>query len=207
MAEPLELELCLRPKCGQPAVAGGFCATCVTAPKTRRAGWASAAARKRAVSSHSSDVNAVAPWLWIGSKPPIDRDLPHVDVLVLCAKEYQPPALMFHGTVIRCPLDDGPPPTRDEVNRALLASKAVAAALSSKKRVLSTCQMGLNRSAFVAALALGRLTYASADELVAQMRARRDPRCLSNPHFLELLRKFVGDGRRERNRIVRAPAT
>lgn len=185
-------------------MAGGFCAACITAPKTKRAGWASAAARRRAVSSQSADVNAVAPRLWIGSKPPIDRDLPHVDVLVLCAKEYQPPALMFHGTVIRCPIDDGIL-TRDEVNRALTASKAVAAALSSKRRVLSTCQMGLNRSALVAALALGRLTYASADELVAQIRARRDPRCFSNPHFVELLQRFVGDGRRERNRIVRTP--
>ncbi len=197
-------DLCLAPRCGQPAVAGGFCASCVMLPKTKRAGWASAAARRRAVSS--SDVNSVAPRLWVGSKPPIDRDLPHVDVLVLCAKEYQPSKLVFHGTVIRCPLDDGAP-TRDEVNRALVASKAIAAALTSKQRVLSTCAMGLNRSALVAALALGRITYASADELVEQLRARRGPHCLSNQHFVDLLRKFVGDGRLERNRkpIATAP--
>lgn len=144
-----------------------------------------------------SDVNAVAPRLWVGSKPPVDVDLPHVDVLVLCAKEFQPTKLAFHGEILRCPMDDATL-TRDEINRALITSKAVAAALTAKRRVLSTCAMGINRSAFVAALALGRLTYATADELVEQIRDRRDPRCLSNPHMRELLGKFIGDGRRAR---------
>lgn len=148
-------------------------------------------------SSTRSDVNAVAPRLFVGSRPPVDVDMPTVDVLVLCAKEIQPVKLAFHGEILRCPMDDATL-SRDEINRALITSKAVAAALSAKRRVLSTCAMGLNRSAFIAALALGRITYASAGELVEQIRARRDPRCLTNPHMLELLGKFIGDGRRAR---------
>lgn len=197
---------CIVPECGDDAVAHGFCAKHGAASKYKRAGWRSAVARKKAVMPSSSercawqtrsDVNAVAPRLWVGSRPPVDVDLPHVDVLVLCAKEFQPAKLVFHGEVLRCPMDDATL-TRDEINRALITSKAVAAALTAKRRVLSTCAMGLNRSAFVAALALGRITYASADELVEQLRARRDPRCLTNPHMVELLGKFVGDGRRSR---------
>lgn len=144
-----------------------------------------------------SDVNAVAPRLWIGSRPPVDVDLPHVDVLVLCAAEFQPTTLAFHGEVIRCPMDDADL-TRAEINLALVTSKRVATALTAKRRVLSTCAMGINRSAFIAALALGRLTYASASDLITQIRDRRDPRCLSNDHMRELLGKFIGDGRRAR---------
>jgi protein-tyrosine phosphatase len=86
--------------------------------------------------------------------------------------------------------------SRAELNQALVTSNSVARALVSKQRVLVTCAMGINRSAFVAALALARITRLSADQLVTLMRTRRDNHCLSNEHFRGYLQKFVGAGRR-----------
>src|SRR5262249_36039004 len=123
------------------------------------------------------DASCVAKRLWVGAKPPLDRDLPRFDVLVLCAKEIQPSKLAFHGRVTRCPLDDtgghGPEPTRRELNLALATGRHVAQALVAGKTALVTCAMGLNRSALVAMLALGLCTRLSATELVTIVRERR----------------------------------
>lgn len=187
---------CIVPGCKAEADAAGFCPPHAAAPKTKRAGWKSAVARKKQTTSYS-DVSSVAPRLWVGSRPPVELEIPGVDVLVLCAQEIQPPTLAFKGRIIRCPLPDAEL-TRDEVNRALIASRGAAEALVAKKRVLSTCAMGLNRSAFVAALALGRVTYLSADQLIALIRQRRHEQCLSNQHFCQLITKFIGSGRSAR---------
>ena len=187
---------CIVPGCKVDADATGFCPSHAAAPKTKRAGWKSAVARKKQTTSYA-DVSSVAPRLWVGSRPPVELEIPGVDVLVLCAQEIQPPTMKFRGKIIRCPLPAAEL-TRDEVNRALIASRAVAEALVAKKRVLSTCAMGLNRSAFVAALALGRVTYLSADDLISLIRLRRHEQCLSNQHFCQLITKFIGQGRSAR---------
>jgi len=141
------------------------------------------------------DCSNVATRLWVGAAPPMDRDLPTFDTLVLCAQEIQPERLAFHGLVIRAPLPDDAL-SNAELARALLASKAVADALVRRERVLVTCAQGLNRSAFVAALALGRLTRMSAREIIVHIRLRRHPNALFNPHFQEILRQLIGDGRK-----------
>jgi protein-tyrosine phosphatase len=175
-----------------------FCRKHERAPAAQRGGWISAEKRRRhlaASQEHAMDASRVANRLWVGAAPPLDRDLPSFDVVVLCAAEIQPERMAFHGTVIRAPIPDA---TLDnaELTRALLASKAVGDALLAGRRVLVTCAQGLNRSALVASLALGRITRMSAQDLILTMRLRRHPQALFNQHFQEILRRIVGDGRR-----------
>lgn len=136
----------------------------------------------------------VARRLWVGGKPPFDRDLPSFDVLVLCANELQPERVAFHGRIVRVPLDDGIIPTQDII-AALQAAQQVAQSLLDGKTVLVTCHMGWNRSALVASLALGRCTRMKAKDIIELMRKRRSEHALSNPYFVHLIEKFVLDGR------------
>lgn len=184
---------CIAPGCKHAAHGGPFCLECGKAPAVKRGGWLSAIKRKQATAT----INAsnIASRLWIGGAPPIATDMPKVDVLVLCAQEIQPPAMAFHGTVLRCPMPDGHL-SEAELRQALSISGRVAQQLVAKRRVLVTCAQGINRSALVAALALGRMTRMSADELVALMRRRRHPNCLYNAHFRDILQRFVGAGRK-----------
>lgn len=116
-------------------------------------------------------------------------------MLVLCAQELQPKVLAFQKYILRCPIPDGAL-TRAETTLALGTGRAVANALLRGKTVLVTCAMGINRSALVAALALGLITTLSADQLVAVLRARRNPLCLSNAGFRDVLQRYIGQGRR-----------
>ncbi len=136
------------------------------------------------------DASNVATRLWVGSKPPFDRDFPGFDLLVLCAQELQPTRLAFHGRVIRCPIPDGAL-DHQELTRAVLAAKGVADALVAREHVLVTCSAGINRSALVAALAMARLTRLTADDIIARLRERRAPNALFNTHFQEVLRRLV----------------
>lgn len=140
------------------------------------------------------DASNVATRLWVGAAPPFDRDLPDLDMLVLCAQEVQPTRVAFHGLVIRAPIPDSTL-TNAELTRSLLASKAVADGLVRGQRVLVTCAQGRNRSALIACLALARLTRMSAEDLIQHIRARRHPEALSNPYFRHILQTLVGEGR------------
>jgi protein-tyrosine phosphatase len=143
-----------------------------------------------ALQDQELDASNVATRLWVGSRPPFDRDLPGFDLLVLCAQELQPQHLAFHGKVIRCPIPDGDL-DHAELTRAVLAARAVGDALVVKQRVLVTCSAGLNRSALVAGLALARVTRLMPDEIIRLMRQKRDPHALFNVHFQEILRRLV----------------
>jgi protein-tyrosine phosphatase len=136
----------------------------------------------------------VAPRLWVGSKPPVDRDMAQIDLLVLCAEEFQPASLAFHGRLIHCPLPDAAL-SSSEVNMAIVAGVTVAQALANGRRVLVTCALGLNRSALVAGIALSQLTTMSAGQIVELIRERRGREALSNMDFVYLLNRLVGDGR------------
>ncbi len=136
------------------------------------------------------NASCVATRLFVGGKPPFDRDLPDFDVLVLCAAELQPPHPAFHGRVIHCPLPDAAL-DRAELVMALQAGRAVADELVAGKRVLVTCAQGINRSALVACLALGLVTELTPQQLVANVRKKRNPMCLSNDHFLKILFRYV----------------
>lgn len=144
-------------------------------------------------------LSEVAPGLYVGSKPPPGRH-EGVDVVVLAAMEYQPPAHLFPGTeVIHAPLDDDPrrQMREDEVVSAARAADHVARLLRAGRRVLVTCAMGLNRSGLIAALAMADVYRMSADEIVSRLRRSRGLMALSNPNFERLLRVAV-DVRRSR---------
>ena len=139
----------------------------------------------------SNDV--VIPGLSIGPKPPIGRRS-DVDVVVLAAIEYQPPAELFPGVeVIHAPLDDDPsrPMTASEIAIAIKAGRRVARRLRAGRRILSTCAMGLNRSSLVAALAMSETLGMSADEIIRRIRRARGAWALSNPNFERLLRVTI----------------
>ena len=186
---------CVAPKCPAPAVEGLFCGIHAKAPPGQRGGWVSAAKRK------PYDATAIAPRLWIGSKPPLDCDLTNVDVLVLCAAEFQPDRMAFHGAIWRCPIPDDVL-DKSEMRGVMKASAAVAKAIVEGKRVLVTCQMGLNRSALVIALALHQLTTMSGEQIVSHIRKHRGQNALFNPWFVKKIVEIVGDGRPKRRRTA-----
>jgi len=175
-----------------------FCRKHERAPAARRGGWLSAEKRRRVRNNsadESLDASNVARRLWVGSRPPFDRNLPEFDVLVLCAQEIQPAVMAFAGTVIRCPLPDNSL-TQEETTMALIVGKSVAQHLARKHTVLVTCAAGRNRSALVAGLALGLVTQLSADQIVDLVRKRRMAACLSNKAFCDILQRYIGRGRR-----------
>ncbi len=134
----------------------------------------------------------VAPRLYVGSKPPPGRH--PFDVIVLAAMEYQPPAEQFpDAEVIHVPLDDAP--TRamyeTEITAATKAAARVARRLRAGRRVLSTCQMGLNRSALIASIAMHDVYGMNAEEIIRRLRRARGSWALSNPNFEKLLRTVI----------------
>ena len=117
--------------------------------------------------------------------------------------EYQPPAELFPGTeIIYAPLDDAPGRSMydAEVVTAARAADRVARRLHAGRRVLVTCQMGLNRSALIAAIAMHDVFGMGADEIINRLRRARGSWSMSNPNFEKLLRVVVdvrgGGGRR-----------
>lgn len=179
---------CAAPSCEWAAQSGPFCEVHARAPATQRGGWLSQANRK------PYDATPIAPRLWIGSKPPIDRDLKNVDVVVLCAAEFQPERMAFHGAIWRCPIPDDvlEPP---ELRAVLKTSVAVAKSIVDGRRVLVTCQQGRNRSALVIAFALHQLTTMSGMQIVEHIRKHRQMNSLSNTWFVDKIKEIVGDGR------------
>lgn len=191
--------------CRRPCVLGTpFCRRHVVAPPGRRGGWISAEVRRRRLADIEThlDISCITPpsaggrvngprrSLWVGGRPPLDRDIPGFDVLALCAREIQPERPVFHGIVVRCPITDGLLSSY-EVGLVVSSARIVADALRARRRVLVTCAAGLNRSALVASLALAQITRLTADDLIRIMRARRHPNALYNRHFQDLLREFV----------------
>jgi len=201
---------CIAPRrglrCDRPAAPGSlFCRTHEKAPAARRGGWLSAELRRRKMAASPTealDASNITPpkpgsniagprrSLWVGGRPPFDRDLPDFDVLVLCARELQPEQVAFHGYVIRCPIPDDVL-SSPEIRMVMGTARLVADSLIARRHILVTCSAGRNRSALVASLALAHVTRLSADALIRIMRARRHPDCLYNPHFRELLQRFV----------------
>ena len=121
-------------------------------------------------------------------------------MLVLAAEEHQPPASSFPGVrVLYCPLDDnGFSIKPEEWQRAVRCSQKVADAVLQGKRVLVTCQQGINRSGLVTSLALWRLTGMAGGDVVAHVRAAR-PIALRNQGFVRALTMLPADKSRRRS--------
>jgi hypothetical protein len=188
---------CIAPRCGSAREPGSlFCRGCEQAPAAQRGGWLSAEKRRRRLAGTDQerlDASNVERRLWVGGKPPFDRDLPF-DVLVLCAEELQPPSLAFQGSVLRCPLPDGQLDTL-QVSRVVQTARIAAQHWMRGQRVLVTCAQGINRSALVASFTLAFVSQRGADELIQLMRAKRHPQALYNPHFQALMQRLIGSAR------------
>jgi protein-tyrosine phosphatase len=142
------------------------------------------------------DATEVYPNLFIGAGPRpgmVPKDA--VDVLVLAAAEYQPKDDEFPGVeVLRAKLYDEKDKPLDlaAINAAVKTGQKVAKALADGKTVLVTCRSGLNRSAFVAAIALMVLTPTPADHVVEFLREKRGEDVLSSSdQWAEVLNRFV----------------
>lgn len=191
---------CIAPECKTAREPGSvFCRIHEAAPATKRGGWLSAEKRRRVRSANVThadlDCSNIAKRLWVGAAPPFDRHLPEFDALVLCAQELQPKVVAFRGQLLRCSLPDDDL-TSSQIRLALETGRSVANLIHEGKTVLVTCAQGINRSALVAGLALGLVTYLSADQIFLLLRTRRHPDCLFNKHFRLVLRRYIGEGRR-----------
>jgi protein-tyrosine phosphatase len=130
--------------------------------------------------------------LWLGSQPDPTRPLPqHFDILVLCADEFQPRAFPANPEtqLLYCPIADRLLYPKEEA-LALKTGRAVAQAIQQGNSVLSTCHLGKNRSALVAAFALMMLTGMDGVEVLWFVRSRRGQEALANTRFQEALRYF-----------------
>lgn len=132
------------------------------------------------------DANQIVPRLWQGSEPPQGWHLRRlgVDVLVLCAMEFQPPATKFPGVkVIHAPMNDSEHVPVEEAKRAaFLASREHGRG----SNVLVCCHMGINRSGLVTALILWLRTGCPGWWIDEKILAAR-PQALQNQYF----RNFV----------------
>jgi len=146
------------------------------------------------------DASIIVPRLWQGSRPsygPIIAEAGY-DVLVLCAREYQPASVYFPKvTVIHAPNDDNParyPFTKEDLRVAIRAASQVVDHYNEGKNILITCQAGINRSGLVMAITLHKLFGWSGDQCIKKIREERQvPDCipaLSNPDFQKVLRNL-----------------
>ena len=136
------------------------------------------------------DATLIVPGLYQGSMPISGFALKNkgIDTLVLCAKEYQPPSVIFPAVkVIHAPNDDsGSPLTSDEKRIALAAADVVAKDVANGKNVLVTCMQGRNRSGLVVAIAIVKLTGMSGKSTVKLIKKLRT-NALTNPSFCDFL--------------------
>ena len=155
------------------------------------------------------DAQEIAMGLWMGSMPPVGRTLTSsgFNVLVLCAMEHQPPLESFPGVdVARIYLDDnGMLPPREHVYQAFHLANRLTAAIRSGCCALVTCAQGRNRSGFVAALTLMRMTGCSGKCAVRTVQERRlSPfgTALTNPAFVRALETIPERPRQQRGLIT-----
>lgn len=175
--------------CGAPVASGGLCAEHARAPGVQRGGWLSAERRRRRRVGAGDPVawspSNIAPRLWLSAMPPLDRDLPGFDVLVLCAGDTTGDRLPFRGKVLRCPL----PATLGiyDIRRVINAAGAVAGALRAGRTVLVACATGHDGSALVAGMGLGMATRMAPPSIVSLLRQRRSAECLGDPGLVQVL--------------------
>lgn len=142
------------------------------------------------------DATEVYPNLFIGAGPrPGAVPSEAIDVLVLTAAEYQPEDDEFPGVEVwRAKLYDEKDKPLDlkAINAAVKTGQKVAKALSAGKTVLVTCRSGLNRSAFVVAVALMTLTRTGAGDVVEYLREKRGDDVLSeSDQWEQVLERFT----------------
>lgn len=145
------------------------------------------------------EADEIAPNLWQGSYPGTGPEVRSsgFSMLVLCAQELQEPAELWPSIeVVHAPnYDDGATPlTRDLLNIAVGAARRVEGALKQSRKVLVTCQAGMNRSGLVSALALHFFYGWDGATCTRRVQSNRQPRRgytpLSNRDFVQALRRL-----------------
>ncbi len=135
--------------------------------------------------------------LFQGGAPPGGNSLAEggIDVLVLAAKEHQN-ASMYPGLiVIQAPGDDDERPHRLErfVDIWQVAADQVVEHVRMGRNVLVTCMAGQNRSGFITALAVRKLTGWSGAKIVNHLIHSR-PHALNNQTFAKyIIERFQGE--------------
>jgi protein-tyrosine phosphatase len=124
------------------------------------------------------DFSLILPGLAVGSMPPTGCDVRHAgfDTLVLTADEYQPPDEAFCGVAVyRVLLEDkhGSVPSLVDYSFAEDLSKHLADRIRRGANVLVTCIEGRNRSTFITALTMRRLTGKDGGFVYDWIRDRR----------------------------------
>jgi len=152
------------------------------------------------VKKHPSlDAHEILPGLWQGGRPPMG-DVLHrhgFGMLVLCAREIQEDAEHWPGLdVIHAPNDDESElPSRETLLQALTAARQAALRVASGQRVLVTCNMGINRSGLVTAVAVRHLTGWPGTKVIQHVSKARKARngwpALSNAGFRLMLSRLV----------------
>jgi hypothetical protein len=141
------------------------------------------------------DADPIAPRLWMGAAPPLGGVLASrgFDILILCAREYQPPEEWFPGVAVGRVLlnDDGKTPfSATDALAAYRCAADIARAVKMGAMALVTCWEGRNRSGLVTALAIAQLTGCSGADAMRAVRFRRKPRRgppLMNQQFADAL--------------------
>lgn len=136
--------------------------------------------------------------IYQGPRPPQGNSLRDsgIDVVVLCAKEYQvdgPQDLGFPGVhVIRAPSIDAECVIPEHwISSWHAAAQGVAAAVREGKTTLVTCHQGLNRSGVVSALAIHYLTGFAGSRCAAIVQHSREG-ALFNRSFVAYLSSIAG---------------
>lgn len=138
------------------------------------------------------DATEIYPQLYQGSVPPHGDRLAKEGfrLVVLCAAEKIPPAAAFKKIALAiAPMHDTNVIHPDHWADAQLAAKHVVDYIRRGKKVLVTCNAGLNRSGVVVALAANLLGYPM-QEVIARIQTRRyrhDLHGLCNPAFVSQL--------------------
>jgi hypothetical protein len=143
------------------------------------------------------DRDRIFPRIWQGGRPDAETEdqrwAPYnagFDVVVFCAKEWQPaPGVFPNVRVFHAFLDDSGtgPPSKEELRDANATARKIAFLHLRGARLLITCQQGLNRSGLVSALTIRNLTGSSGfwarNEVQKHRRAKRIYGVLAFPLF------------------------
>ncbi len=134
------------------------------------------------------DSHRIAPKLHIGGHPPARLREYGFDLVVLCALEDM--RRRDIQTIYVGLIDVEDPMEPAALDRALQAARQINDARRLGKRVLVTCQAGVNRSALVAAMALIQSGW-TVSGAIERIRDRREPPIgmmpLENERFVKIL--------------------
>lgn len=193
---------CIAPACRRKVIAAGvdvpgLCAAHQKAPDAQKGGWISAFQRRQSFTGSPTPIDAdpVYHRLWMGGRPPVDKEMRSLGAVVLGAAEYQP-VMAYKGALLRCPIEDHCP-TANELAMAEASAAKAAQIWKQGGRVLVTCYAGRNRSGLVTGLILLRVTRKSSAEVIEMIRAARGQNALTNRHFVRVL-EAVGQLERKR---------